>query len=130
MVEVTGSGSFNAQVQTHPQIHIHTQITAYTQIPALFQPHVPLQQSAHLCHNQAPCPAMIPINLLVLAEASPTTQTLQVVSADDNKMAAFHSLVPYTLATRSHPFNEINYPSSVSICSPTPFYYLSMFQHP
>ena len=107
----------NSQVQTHAQIHIHTQITAYAQIPALFQPHVPLQPSAHLHCNQASCPAMIPVDILVLAKASLTTWTLCVISTDSNKTAAFCSSVPYTLATRSCPFKKVNYPSSVSICS-------------
>ena len=120
----------NAQVQTHAQIHIHAQITASAQIPALFKPHVPLQPSTLLHHNQAPCPAMIPIDLPVLAKVSLTTQTLCVISANSNKMVVFHSLVPYTLATGSCPFKEVNYLSSVSICSLPLFYHPSLFQHP
>ena len=65
----------NTQAWTHAQIHIHTQIPAYVQLPALFQPCVPSQPSAHLCHNQAPGPAKIPIDPPVSAETLILTST-------------------------------------------------------
>ena len=41
----------NTQAQTHAQI------PAYVQLPALFQPHVPLQPSAHLHHKPSALPS-------------------------------------------------------------------------
>ena len=55
-------------VTVNTQAQTHAQIPAYVQLPTLFQPHVPLQPSAHLCCNQTPCPAMISINPLCSAE--------------------------------------------------------------
>ena len=72
----------NTQVRTHAQIHIHTQIPAYVQLPALFQPCVLLQPSAHLHHNQAPSPAKIPIDPLVLAKTLILTCRPCITSVD------------------------------------------------
>ena len=60
--------SVKTQTRACAQIHTHTQIPAYVQLPTLFQPHVPLQSSAHLRCDQVLCPATISANHPFLAE--------------------------------------------------------------
>ena len=105
----------NTQAQTHAQIPIHAQIPAYVQLPALFQPHVPLQESAYLRHNQAPCPAMISVNPLCSAEMLIITHKPCIISEDGNEVAAFYFLAPCTLATRSQVYWKDHFPSTVSV---------------
>ena len=104
----------NTQAQTHAQIHIHAQIPAYVQLPALFQPCVLSQPSAHLHHNQAPCPATISIDLPVSAEALIITRRLCIISIDGNEVAMFYLSALRTPATGSQPSRKVNSPSSVS----------------
>ena len=84
----------NTQAQIHAQIHTHAQIPAYVQLPSLFQPHVPLQPSAHLCCNQAPGPATISIDPLVSAETLIIAHKLCIISVDSNKAATFYPFGP------------------------------------
>ena len=105
----------NTQAQTLAQIHIHTQIPAYVQLPALFQPHVPLQQSAHLCCNQAPGPATISVNPPVLAETLIIPHRLCIISVDGNEVAMFYPSALHTLATGSQLYRKDHSPSLVSI---------------
>ena len=105
----------NTQTWTHAQIHIHAQIPAYVQLPALFQPCVLLQPSTHLCRNQAPCPAMISVNPLCLAEMLIITCRPCILSKDSNKAAMFYILAPCTLATRSQVYWKDHPPSTVPI---------------
>ena len=88
-------------------------------------------------HSQAPIsiatkwlaqPQFLSISWSWLKCHSPPYTTCS--STDGNKAATFHSLAPYTLTTRSCPFQEVNYLSSVSICSLPLFYHPSLFQHP
>ena len=55
----------------------------------LFQPHVPLQPSAHLHCNQVPCPAMISVNPPCSAKMLISTRRPCIISEDGNKVAMF-----------------------------------------
>ena len=98
---VTHCVHVNIQTQTHTQIHTYAQIPAYVQLPALFQPHVPLQLSAHLHCSQAPCPTMIPTNPPVSAEALIITHRLGIIYLDGSVVAAHDPFGFCTLTTGS-----------------------------
>ena len=106
--------SVNTQAQTHAQIHIYAQIPAYVQLPALFQPHVPLQSSAHLRRNQVLCLAMISANPPSSAETLIMTHRPCIISKGSNEAAVFYPSALRTLATGSQVYWKDHSPSTVS----------------